>query len=162
MNDWQNFFVAEVGASAALLGLLFVSISINLTKILSFRSLPNRAFGALLALLAVLVVSSILLTPGQPMPFAGAEVFVIGLGVWAAITFFDVHLWRSTAKDAEHRPRLKVLSVVDQVTTLLYVVAGVVIFKYGVVGVYWLVPAFLFSFAKATMDAWVLLVEINR
>ena len=57
--DWANFFVAEVGASAALLGLLFVSISINLSKILSFRALPNRAFGALLALLAVLVVSSL-------------------------------------------------------------------------------------------------------
>ena len=113
-------------------------------------------------LLAVLVVSSLLLTPAQPMPIAGGEVFVIGLCVWAAITFFDVDVWRNTAKDAEHRPRLKALSVIDQVATLLYVVAGVVIFKYGVVGVYWLVPAFLFSFAKSTIDAWVLLVEINR
>jgi hypothetical protein len=162
MNDWQNFLVAEVGASAALLGLLFVSLSINLTKILSFRPLPNRAFGALLALLAVLIASSLLLTPGQPMPIVGGEVFVIGLCVWAAITFFDVDVWRNTAKDAAHRPRLIVLSVIDQVATLLYVVAGVVIFEYGIVGVYWLVPAFLFSFIKATMDAWVLLIEINR
>jgi hypothetical protein len=162
MNDWQNFFVAEVGASAALLGLLFVSISINLSKILSFRALPNRAFGALLALLAVLVVSSLSLTPGQPMPIVGLEVMVIGVCAWAAITLFDVDVWRNTDKDADHRPRLIVLSAIDQVATLLYVVAGVVIFKNGVVGVYWLVPAFLFSFVKATMDAWVLLIEINR
>ena len=162
MNDWQSFFVAEVGASAALLGLLFVSLSINLTKILSFRPLPNRAFGALLALLAVLVVSSLLLTPGQPTPIVGGEVLVIGLCVWVAITFFDVDVWRNTAKDAQHRPRLVALSVIDQIATLLYVVAGVVVFKYGVVGAYWLVPAFLFSFIKATMDAWVLLIEINR
>ncbi len=32
----------------------------------------------------------------------------------------------------------------------------------GVGGLYWLVPAAIFSFIKAILDAWVLLVEINR
>ena len=32
----------------------------------------------------------------------------------------------------------------------------------GVDGLYWLVPAVIFSLLKALLDAWVLLVEINR
>ncbi|HEX3901634.1 MAG TPA: hypothetical protein VH853_02220 [Polyangia bacterium] len=40
---WESFFVAEVGAAAALTGLLFVAVSINLSKVLAFPQLPGRA-----------------------------------------------------------------------------------------------------------------------
>ena len=39
---WQNFFIAEVGAAAALTGLLFVAVSINLKQILSFPTVPKK------------------------------------------------------------------------------------------------------------------------
>ncbi|HYB02575.1 MAG TPA: hypothetical protein VED37_20280 [Ktedonobacteraceae bacterium] len=65
MNGWENFFIAEVGASAALLGLIFVGVSINLTRILSISGLPNRALLALIILLTILVISSLLLVPEQ-------------------------------------------------------------------------------------------------
>jgi hypothetical protein len=64
MSGWENFFISEVGAAAALAGLLFVGVSINLTRILSLPRLPNRALLALVILLAILVVSSLLLVPG--------------------------------------------------------------------------------------------------
>jgi hypothetical protein len=38
-DGWGQLFLAEAGASAALAGLLFVAISINLTKILEVRGL---------------------------------------------------------------------------------------------------------------------------
>jgi len=38
----------------------------------------------------------------------------------------------------------------------------VVVLTVGDVGLYWIVPAVIFSFLKAIIDAWVLLVEINR
>ncbi|HLJ72621.1 MAG TPA: hypothetical protein VKU03_14975 [Roseiarcus sp.] len=162
MSDWQAFFSAQVSASAALLGLLFVSISINLGKILSFRSLPNRAFGALLILLVVLIVSSLLLAPGQARAAIGGEVLVIGLFAWAAITASDVKMWKNTDRAAAYHRRLIPIAAINQLAALLYFVAGAVILTRGMIGVYWLVPAFLFSFAKAAMDAWVLLIEINR
>jgi hypothetical protein len=41
--DWEGLFLAGAGASAALAGLLFVAISINLDRILKGRGLPGRA-----------------------------------------------------------------------------------------------------------------------
>ena len=55
--DWHDFFIAAVGASAALLGLLFVTVSINLDEILKFPHLPGRAAATLGILLTVLVVA---------------------------------------------------------------------------------------------------------
>jgi hypothetical protein len=48
MELWPYFFQAQVGASAALVGLIFVSISISLSRILAVAHLPARAMEALL------------------------------------------------------------------------------------------------------------------
>jgi NADPH:quinone reductase-like Zn-dependent oxidoreductase len=92
MSGWENFFIAEVGASAALLGLLFVGVSINLTRILSIPGLPNRAFLGLVILLTILVVSSLLLVPGQSLTLAGIEILIVGLIVWITATMLDVSI----------------------------------------------------------------------
>src|SRR5215213_5799028 len=42
-EGWSDFLVASAGASAALAGLVFIGISINLTRILAFPGLPARA-----------------------------------------------------------------------------------------------------------------------
>lgn len=47
---WADFFVAASGASAALLGLLFVSLSINLEQILKTSGLTSRAAETMLLL----------------------------------------------------------------------------------------------------------------
>ena len=38
--EWESLFVAEAGASAALAGLLFVALSINLERILKGTDCP--------------------------------------------------------------------------------------------------------------------------
>ena len=66
MPEWSDFFVAEVGASAALAGFVIVAISINVARIIAFPWLPGRAAETLVAPTGVLVVSSYMLVPHQP------------------------------------------------------------------------------------------------
>jgi len=50
----------------------------------------------------------------------------------------------------------------NQLSLLPYIVAAVVILISKENGIYWLVPGIIVSFIKSVVDAWVLLVEINR
>ena len=59
IDGWDSFFVAGTGAAAALTGLVFVALSINLTQILSAPGLPGRA-GETIAMLTEAVVISLL------------------------------------------------------------------------------------------------------
>ena len=52
---WQNLFVAVAGASAALTGLLFVAVSINLAAILAGLSITSKTGGGLYWLVPGLV-----------------------------------------------------------------------------------------------------------
>ena len=160
MSDWQGFLIAEVGASAALTGLIFVSVSINLKRILSFRKLPGRAFGALLLFGTVLVVSSLLLVPGQTTMTNGVEMAGVGAAAWIVFVVSDIGYWRSTK--AKYRATLIPLMIVNQAALLSYIAGGVLLFLGHESGMYFTVPAFLFSILKGLLDSWVLLVEINR
>src|SRR5579863_10497108 len=76
---WANFFVAEVGAAAALSGLIIVAISINLQRILSFPQLPGRAAEMLIMLVGALLACSFGLMPGQSVEMLGGETIAVGL-----------------------------------------------------------------------------------
>ncbi len=54
------------GRLRAAAGLVFVGVSINLDKILKYAGLPGRPLEALIALIPVLITSSLMLVPGQP------------------------------------------------------------------------------------------------
>ena len=160
MIGWENFFIAEVGASAALLGLIFVGVSINLTRIISLPGLPNRAFLALIILLTILIMCSLLLIPGQSQTLVGIELLVVGLLVWITATRLDVIILLK--KEPQYRSSYMLNMALTQSALLPYLIAGIIVLTRGAGGLYWLVPAIIISFIKAILDAWVLLVEINR
>lgn len=160
LAGWDNFFTAEAGASAALAGLIFVGLSINIAKIISIPRLPRRAIQALMVLLMVLVVSLLLLIPDQSIVEAGSEVLLIWIVGWAINTRVDILNFRETEK--QYRGQYYQIVFLDQLSLAFYLLSGLVFLLIGETGVYLLVPATILSIALSMMNAWVLLVEINR
>jgi hypothetical protein len=160
-EGWGEFFLAEAGASAALGGLLFVAVSINLQRIVTLRSLPEAALGTIVLLVAVLLVSSFALVPAQPHWVLGTEVLVVGIIDWLILTAIWIRALRAPTPN---QPRfVPVISVaVTQAATLPFVVAGISFLLQAGGGLYWLVPGVAFSLVVAVVNAWVLLVEVVR
>ncbi len=79
---WHDFFLAAAGASAALLGLLFVGVSINLASIAADEriDLRTRAAQAFTNLVFVMVIGLIMLIPDQAPSLTAS-----GLGLVAAV-----------------------------------------------------------------------------
>jgi hypothetical protein len=160
LASWDNFFVAQVGASAALAGLLFVGLSINMNRILQFPVLPDRALEALTLLFTILVVSSLLLVPGIGSLELGVEVLVAGAAAAAILTAIASRVLRKTDPRWQ-RPR-RAETVMIETVVALYLAGGVVLVVVGTTGLFVLVPAILVSYMIAIMISWVLLVEVNR
>jgi modulator of FtsH protease len=160
IDAWANFFIAQCGASAALLGLLFVSVSLSLGKILAFPVLPGRALTAMLLLLAVLLVSSFLLIPGQPIAAIGIEVLGVGFPLCGASAVIGIRGMRNSTPD--HRREFVSSFVFLAVATLPYLAAGILFVTGGAAAPYCLAAAIILSYLKAFLDAWVLLIEIHR
>lgn len=157
--EWHDFFVATVGSAAALTGLIFVSVSINITRIISFPKLPERAMLSIILLLNILVISCLMLIPSQPILWTGVEVLSISLCVYSFVTRMDIGIYK---KSGEYKKQYLISLIYNQVSLLPYVAAGVTILIFKANGIYWLVPGIIISFIKSVIDAWVLLVEINR
>lgn len=155
---WENFFVAAAGASAALTGLLFVAVSINLQRILAVPQLPGRAAETLIVLASVLAIALFGLTPGQSTAAFGAELLGTALLVATTSTWLQVR-----AYDRQH-PRSWIVSRAAAATlpSLGYVAAGASLLAGCRGGIYVLLPGTLLCFAGAFINAWVLLVEILR
>jgi len=156
---WENFFVAEAGASAALAGLLFVAVSINLPRILQFPGLPGRAAEALVVLFAVLASASLGLVPGQSPAVFGTELLAIGLGSSLLMLVIQV---RGSRYPGQQRRWTIIRIATTQVAAVPFAVAGASVLARAGGGLYWLAPAIVLSFFAALLDAWVLLIEIQR
>jgi len=148
------------GAAATLTGLIFVGISINLTKIISISKLPSMASQALILLLTVLIISSLCLVPGQSAGLLGGEFLFIGTMVWIVAVRIDQRIITKT--EAQYKKQYLIKIFFTQLSVLPYLISGLVMLLYGFTGLYCLIPGIAFSFIKSVLDAWVLLVEINR
>jgi len=159
-DAWGAPFTAIAGSAAALTGLLFVAISINLERILKVEGLVSRAFEVLLLLVAVLSLATILLMPGQPLGSVAAEVLTVGVGMVIALASIQVRAPRRAMGLTLVNFSMRV--VFDQLGPVLLIAAGISLFLQNGGGLYLVVPAMIAAMIAAMVGAWVLLVEILR
>lgn len=91
--DWRDFYAAVAEAGGALLGLLFVAITIRLDRHPHDRHARALAMGAILALLHPLLASLVMLMP-VAAPAQGTALLVLatsGLIVTVKIASFETH-----------------------------------------------------------------------
>jgi modulator of FtsH protease len=158
--QWAGLFAEETSASAALTGLLFVAISIKLSRIVSMPVLIARSAKALSTLVGVLLAATFCLVPGQPRTLLGGELMLVGILIWIMITSSE----RASSRDNPYMRRgQRILHVIlAQGSSLPMIVGGVSLILGVGGGLYWLVAGMIISFIAALLDAWVLLIEIHR
>lgn len=163
---WTSFFTAQVAASAALAGLVFVGVSINLRPILESPRLVLRALEPLLLLVSVLVTAVLGLAPGQGRGVLGGELLVLGLVTWAWVGWL---LLRSRPSPDEtwggqSPPRIAFVArvVIMQAATVPPILAGATLLAGAGGGLAWTLGGAIAGYVAALFDAWVLLIEIVR
>jgi modulator of FtsH protease len=161
MTAWTNFFVGELGAAAALAGLLFVSISVNQARILELGRMADRGLEAMAMLFLVVVVTSLTLIPGQPPRLLGGEIAVTATALLVALIPLQIGYLRGL--EPVHMRGSVVQVWADRLAVAVIALAGgVVAWRGDLVGIYLLPPGILLSFVAVGINAWVLLIEINR
>ena len=159
-SEWHDFFVAAAGASAALLGLLFVAVSINLERILKFEGLPGRALEALMQLTCVLLVSLAGLVPGQSHVALGLELLLIVAIIAVIVVRQPVVVTDETGREPLS---WKVSRWSIRLAGLVAIaVAGATLLAESGGGLYWVAAGIALATIAAIAGAWVLLVEILR
>jgi len=157
---WEPFFSAIIAAAAALTGLLFVAVSINLDRIIKGgKFLPARAAETLATLLLVVASSALTLVP-QNIRLVGAEILVI------VVPMLVITVGNQLGHRRRNRDDPVLWTVSRMVSTALATVpctlAGLSLAVHWGGGLYWLVPTALLGILGAAYSAWVLLVEIVR
>ena len=157
---WTDFGVGVAGASAALAGLVFVAVSINLSEILKYRNLPGRAGLTLMLFVTPLMVGILLLVPGQSRAALGWELLAASVVLGGSQLVINQ---RSGRSDKETRWTWLISRLSPPIVSCgCLALAGVTLLAQAGGGLYWLVPSVLAAIAFGLINAWVLRVEILR
>jgi modulator of FtsH protease len=163
-EGWGDLFLAAAGATAALSGLIFVGLSVNIRTVLDADQrdgqnfLTGRALEALAALLIVLVISLVGLVPDIPRWALATFILLAGLGSATS----PVRALLASRQQAAIGAPLVLRLVTAAALTVTLLLSGVTLATGHGGGLYWLPAAFVLAIVIAAVNAWVLLVEVLR
>lgn len=157
MAGWSDFAVVSGGAAAALVGLLFVAVTLRIDVIARAPDLRSRAAQTLTLFALALMVAIVLTVPGQPGWVLGAEVIAIA-NVGGAVM---LTMNRRALNVSAPNPIARVLDKFgpNGTTIVLIGVAGILMICKVSWGIYLLVPAELAALVGGVLSAWLFLTS---
>ena len=154
VSEWADFANTVAGGAAALAGLLFVGLSLNLAEVLKYPGVPARAAVTLGLTIAILLPAIFVATPGQDPRVLAVEIAVIGI--------FGALVAGLYQREERSRARTMYLTLLPLVPAVLLIVGAVSLWLQRGGGLYWVTASVTTGFVAASANAWVLLVEIKR
>ena len=164
LKQWATFATLSGGAAAALTGLLFVAVSIRIEFIAKSTELRSRAAQTLTLFVIPLVISILLSIPDQGYRVLGAElVLLAAIGGGVLLRLGRQATVSSGAHDTSAEAVALLLDAVapNWVTSVLLVIAGMLLL-FGVhAGLYVLVLPVLVALVGGVLSAWLVLTKIT-
>ena len=155
--DWHDFGTMIGGASGALTGLLFVSVSLNASRIAGHTGLRASAAQTLTLFITPLFIAAALLVPDQPDWVLGAELMTTGL-LGTLILLVNHRLKAGLADDDRRLISIFNRTAPNVITMVLITASGVVLAAGQSAGLYLLFPATVTGFVSGVLNAWYFLL----
>jgi hypothetical protein len=159
-DAWKDFFTAAVSATSALTGLVFVALSINLSRILAMPGMSARGGEALVLLGGALLMAMTALIPGQQADVLQIKMGVVDVSVWLFPTL--IHVGAGRARHYQKTWQFLLRTALHQLATLPYVVAAMLLPSAPEAAINFLASGLVTSLSVGLFTAWILLVEIVR
>jgi hypothetical protein len=154
-DQWHDFFLMVGGGSAALTGLVFVAMSINLHLIARDSTHRNRAIGTLAGFAAVFMICALVLMGGQSHVAVGIE----WLAIAALAGIINVYGYVHALRTGGSPQGLSLGRVIIGSACYLAEMAGALTLSLGhIAGLYVAAVAMVMFFAMLLSGAWLLLL----
>jgi hypothetical protein len=155
---WHDFGVALVSATAALLGLVFVVVSLHLKAVVNDSVLRRRAEITLGLFATALVASAVLLIPGQSRQALGFELMLIALVYISFSTLTTIAATRS--ERGVSRDRLARF-VFGELSAGLIFVGGLGLVIHALGGAYFVAAGIIAGVLTSMLAIWILFVGLG-
>ena len=162
--SWHDFYLTLGAASATLIGLLFVGVSINLEEFTTeeetgVRVFAEQAFGNFIL---VLVIALMVLIPDQDQASLTVQLAIVGVLGTFRVARRAAFFLRGTAGAFGGWGYLIRRLGLPAIASLAVLAVALLIQSNPVTAFYWLVGAVLVYLFSAAQSAWDLLIEVGR
>lgn len=159
IEQWNNFFIMVGGGAAALAGLVFIAMSINLSIITRDATHKNRAIATMTGFTAVFMVCAFALIGNQNYQWIGVEWLVVSLV--PTITYIRVYI--RARKTGISSVGLSISRFIAGTSCYVAQIIGCALLISGhVAGLYLASAAMVLSFAFFISGAWLLITGVQN